>query len=404
MNYIKLSWRNLWRNRRRTLITVASIFFGVVLSTLMSSMMNGTYQNMIDMMVKISTGYIQVQDPSFGESRSVNDVFYPQPELIESIDKTEEVTVVAKRLESFALFSSGADTRGGAVIGIEPQYDTLTSNLRNWVSEGSFLESGGKGVLVTSNIARSLNLGVNDTIIVISQGYRGVTSAGLFPVTGIIEFSTPQMNNLGVFMDVGAAQELFHADSMVTSLMIMVSDYTHVNRISRKIKDLAPGLSVKDWTELNPDLVNFIEGDRSSGNLMIGILYMVIGFGILGTIIMMVAERKKELAVMTAVGMRKYKLSLMFFIETLLIGLIGVISGFAASIPLIGYFVNNPIRLPGDMAEAYLQYGFDPYMFFSAAPSVFINQAIIIFVIAMAISLYPVLKVKKMSVAHSLKS
>ena len=246
MNYIKLSWRNLWRNKRRTLITVASIFFGVVLSTLMSSMMNGTYQNMIDMMVKLSTGYIQIQEPEFKESRSVNNVFYPDSLLMQSIKETPHVTVVTKRVESFALLSSGANTRGGAVIGFEPLYDSKTANMRNWVSEGSFLEPGDNGVLVTANIAKSLNLGVNDTIILISQGYRGVTAAGLYPVRGILEFSTPQLNNIGVFMDVAKAQEFFHTDNMVTSLMIMVSDYTHVNRVHKTIEPVAGDLLVRD--------------------------------------------------------------------------------------------------------------------------------------------------------------
>ncbi len=404
MNYIKLSWRNLWRNKRRTLITVASIFFGVVLSTLMSSMMNGTYQNMIDMMVKLSTGYIQVQDPEFKETRSVNNVFYPESAMIQGIKDIPQVTVVTERIESFALLSSGANTRGGAVIGFEPQYDGETSNLRNWVKEGSFLQPGDNGVLVTANIAKSLNLGVNDTIILISQGYRGVSAAGLYQVKGILEFSTPQLNNLGVFMDIAEARSFFHTDEMITSLMIMVSDYTHVNRVHRSIEPLTGDLLVRDWTELNPELVNFIEGDRAGGNLMIGILYVVIAFGIFGTIIMLVAERKKEMAVMTAVGMRKYKLALMFFIETLLIGITGVLSGFAASVPIIAALVKNPVALPDNVADAYLQYGFDPYMFFSASPSVFINQVVIVFIITMIISVYPIIKIKKLSVAGSLKS
>ena len=137
---------------------------------------------------------------------------------------------------------------------------------------------------------------------------------------------------------------------------------------------------------------------------MIGILYIVIAFGIFGTIIMLVAERKKEMAVMTAVGMRKHKLALMFFIETLLIGITGVLSGFAASVPIILTLVKNPVSLPETLADAYLQYGFDPYMFFSASPSVFINQVIIVFVITMIISVYPIIKIKKLSVAGSLKS
>jgi putative ABC transport system permease protein len=404
MNYLTFAWRNLWRNRRRTLITVASIFFGVLFSTLMNSMQNGTYQNMIDMMVKLSTGYLQVQDPEFKENRSINNAFEPDKEILQQIRDLNHVTTVSRRIETFALFSSGPNTRGGAVIGFEPATDSKTSNLANWISEGSFIEPGDNGVLVTSNIAEHLNMTVNDTIILISQGYRGVTAAGLYPIRGILTFNTPQMNSIGVFMDVDEAANLFQTQGKVTSLMIMLDNYHHVARTQQRINELTDSLVVEDWASLNPELVNFIESDRAGGVLMIGILYLIIGFGILGTIIMMVAERRREMAVMVAVGMKKYRLALVLFIETVLIGIIGVLAGFAGSLPVIFSLVSNPLPLPDNMAQAYLQYGFEPYLFFSADPKVFINQILVIFVITLFISLYPLLKVKNMIVSRSIRS
>jgi ABC-type antimicrobial peptide transport system permease subunit len=137
---------------------------------------------------------------------------------------------------------------------------------------------------------------------------------------------------------------------------------------------------------------------------MIGILYIVIGFGIFGTIIMMIAERKREMAVMIAVGMQKFKLATILFFETLLIGVVGVLSGFAVSVPVILLMVKNPIELPGEMAEAYLQYGFEPYLYFGMAPDVFWGQIITVFIITMLISIYPIVKVRRMVVSKSLRA
>jgi len=381
MKNLRLAWRNLWRNKRRTLITVASIFFGVLISTVMNSMQDGTYSNMIDMMVKLSSGYIQVQNPEFKENKSINNVFSPSLDQLQKIRQIKEVTTITQRLESFALLSSGPNTRGGAVIGIEPDNDKLTSNLQNWISQGGFLEKGDNGVLVTFNVAKHLNLSVNDTIVLISQGYHGVTAAGKYPIKGILTFSTPQMNNIGVFMDLPNAQQLFSADGMITSIMIMVDDYTNVLSAQHKISKIANGsLAVLNWKELNPELVQYIESDKYSAYLMLGILYIVIGFGIFGTIIMMVAERKRELGVMIAVGMQKYKLAAVLFYETILIGLVGVLAGFVVSVPIILILVHNPITLPAEMAEIYAQYGFDPYLFFGTAPNVFINQVLTVFI------------------------
>lgn len=405
MKLFIMAWKNLWRNKRRTLITLASIFFGVILSTLMSSMQDGTYGNMIDMSVKLSSGYLQIQHPKFRENKSINNVFLPTEQLISSLKKIKEITTTAKRLESFALLSSGSNTRGGAVIGFEPEKDKKTSNLKNWISEGEFIEQGDKGVLLTYNIAQYLNIGINDTLILISQGYHGVTAAGAYPVKGILKFSTPQMNNLGVFMDIKLAQEFYSTEEMVSSLMIMVNDYTDVSPAERKLKHITSDeYTVLNWRELNPEMVQFIESDKSGGFIMKAILYIIIGFGIFGTIIMMIAERRRELGVMIAVGMQKLKLATVLFYETILIGLIGVLLGFAASVPVILLLVNNPIKLPADLAEAYLKYGFEPYFFFGTASAVFVNQLITIFIITLIISLYPIFKVKNFKLIKSLRA
>lgn len=405
MKYLKIAWRNLWRNKRRSLITIASIFFGVLLATIMNSLQDGTYANMIDMMVKLSSGYIQVQNPEYFENKSINNTFSPTDEFMARLESQPGVTTMAKRLESFALISSGPNTRGGAVIGFEPAKDSQTSNLQNWISDGEFLNDGDNGLLVTFNIAKHLDLHVNDTIILISQGYRGVTAAGKYPIKGILTFSTPQMNNIGVFMDITLAQNLFSAEGMTTSVMVMVHDYTDVNSVKRSIQGFtAESLSVYSWDELNPEVVQFIESDKAGGVIMIGILYIVIGFGIFGTIIMMVAERKREMAVMVAVGMQKYKLATILFFETLLIGIVGVISGFVVSVPIILFMVGNPIELPADLAEAYIQYGFEPYLFFGMAPEVFWQQVLTVFAITLVISIYPMVKVKNMVVSRSLKA
>ncbi len=405
MNKFSMAWKNLWRNKRRTLITVASIFFGVLVSTVMSSLQDGTYGNMIDMSVKLSSGYLQIQHPEYRDNKSINNIFNPTDEFISEISGIKEITTVAKRLESFALLSSGPNTRGGAVIGFEPKKDNETSNLKNWISEGNFLTSGDQGVLLTHNIARHLKIGVNDTIILISQGYHGVTAAGKYPVKGILKFSTPQMNSLGVFMDINLAQEFYSAEGMITSLMIMVNDYTDVAPTARKLKNsVADKYNVLSWQEVNPEIVQFIDSDKAGGIVMKAILYIVIGFGIFGTIIMMVAERKRELGVMVAVGMQKYKLAVILFYETILIGFVGVITGFIGSVPIILFLVGNPIELPEELAEAYLQFGFEPYMFFGTASSVFVNQVITIFIITVIISLYPIFKVRNLKVTKALRA
>jgi ABC-type antimicrobial peptide transport system permease subunit len=151
-------------------------------------------------------------------------------------------------------------------------------------------------------------------------------------------------------------------------------------------------------------LLKQIESDRAQGVITKGILYMIIAFGILGTVMMMVAERKKEFGVMLAVGMQKYKLISIVILETLFMGMIGVMAGIIASIPLLFYFLYNPIPLTGQAEEMMLQMGFEPAMFFSMAPSVFYDQALTIFIFTLIIGIYPAVNIRNLDIMHALRS
>ncbi len=405
MNNLALAWRNLWRNRRRTLITAASVFFGVILSTLMSSLQEGTYSRNIDLTVSLSSGYLQIQHPDYKEQRSINNVITPDDAFWNKLDEVDEITKAVPRLESFGLLSYKDKTRAAGIIGIEPEADDELSNISNWMYKGEYLTERSKGALLTYNIAKHLNLNINDTLVILSQGYHGATAAGIYPVKGIVKFNTPQLNNLGVFLNIEQARQLFSAPGKATNIKIMVGDYDEVNDVKQTLSEkFGDQYNVLTWRQLQPELVQFIDSDRQSGALMKMILYLVIGFGILGTMIMMMAERRREFGVMIAIGMQKTRLDMMMFFETIFIGLLGVMAGFIISIPIIYLFINNPIPLPRELADAYARYGFEPFLFFSDQASVFYNQVITVFIITALVSVYPVWNISKMKASNALRT
>ena len=139
---LKMAWRNLWRNRRRTLITVASIFFGVLLSTFMTSMQEGTYSKMIDNVVRFYTGYIQVHHPGYWENKTIDYTFAPGDSLKQVLASDPQITSFVPRLESFTLMSYGNSTKGAALIGIDPEKEDKMTKLSNWIEEGAYLKTG----------------------------------------------------------------------------------------------------------------------------------------------------------------------------------------------------------------------------------------------------------------------
>lgn len=405
MENLKIAWRNLWRNRKRTLITVASVFFGVIVSTFMSSMQEGSYSTMVDNVVKFYSGYIQVQNEDYWDHKTINNTIKLTDELLKKVSSSDRVSYVVPRLESFALASTNDQSRGTILIGIDPAKEEQMMGIGKWLSSGKILLPGDDGILLAAGLADYLKLGLNDTLVLLGQGYHGLSAAGKYPVKGIIDLPSPDLNRQLVYMDLENCQEFFSAEGLVSSLIVMLDspyDLPHARRVlNKKIKS---PYTLMTWDEMQPEFVQMIEADRAGAVVMKGILYLVIGFGILGTISMMLAERRREMGVLVAIGLQRAKLGLILFYETVFIGLTGVLSGFMGSIPLISYFYNNPVKLTGDAAETMIEMGLEPNMYFSWIPSVFYNQVITVFIITFLIGIIPVANSFRLTLAKALRA
>lgn len=158
------------------------------------------------------------------------------------------------------------------------------------------------------------------------------------------------------------------------------------------------------WQELQPELVQMIDGDKAGGLFMKSLLYIIITFGIIGTILMMVSERKREFGVMIAIGMQRARLGAILFFETFFIGVIGALAGILVSIPLTYWYYLNPIPLTGDAAKTMIEMGIEPFMYFSIQPDVYYIQALVVFIITMIISIYPVIKSFTLQLTSALRS
>ena len=148
--YLKIAWRNLWRNRKRTIITMSSVFFAVFLAAMMRSMQLGTYDVMEDNTIRNGTGHIQLHQQGYWDDRSINNTFSGGDSLSRKIAQAENVELAVPRLESFALASSGALSKGVAVIGTDPESENEASKLEKRIVEGRYLEKGDDGVLVVT--------------------------------------------------------------------------------------------------------------------------------------------------------------------------------------------------------------------------------------------------------------
>lgn len=402
--YINLAWRNLWRNKRRTLIASASVFFAVLLALVMRSMQTGSYNYMIDASVRMYTGYIQVQGKDYWEKRSLEESMILYDDQIEKINQIDGIHLTVKRFETFSLISYGQVTKVVQVIGMDPVAEHKLTSLNDKLVRGEYLTDDSRGLLIAEGLADILKVDVGDSILIYGQGLYGVTAAELVPVQGIVKFNLPAQNKSFAYLSIPYTQWIYSAPDHLTSLSIMIDNPKQINTIQQKVKALFDETyDVMTWEELSPELVQSIQIDNAQGIIMLGILYLVIAFGVYGTIMMMTAERVKEFGILISIGMKKWKLYLVTTLETIFISFIGVIVGAIVSIPIILYFVNNPIPLTGELAETMLIWGFEPIIPFAINTGMFIAQMWTVLAIALVSGLYPINFIRKINPVKAMR-
>jgi ABC-type lipoprotein release transport system permease subunit len=402
--YLKIAWRNLWRNKRRTLLTIISVAFALFVALIMRSMQLASYDMMIESAVKSSTGYIQIHAKGYWDDKSINNTLETSPDIETAIAGTLHVTQVIPRLESFALASFGEQTKGIALIGTEMVKEDQVSGLAQKIIRGRYLNDTESGLLVAEALASYLKINVNDSLILLSQGYQGVTASGLYPVTGILRFATPEMNNSLIYTNLNTAQEFYSAPQRLTSLSILIDKETNLDLVHSNLQRHINGdLEIMTWKEMLKELLQGIQGDNISGLFMLGILYMVVGFGIVGTVLMMTMERRKEFGIMVAVGMQRHRLGMIVLTETVIIGVTGIIAGVLSSLPVIVYLFFHPIRLKGEAAQAMLEYNIDPVLPVLLEPGYFINQSIIVLLITLLAFVYPLISITRFELIPAMR-
>jgi len=402
----KIAWRNIWRNKRRTIITIASIMFALFFAIVMRGFQVGSYGNMKENAIESYSGYIQIHKKGYWDDKNINNVFEFDQQKINEFESDPRINVVIPRLESFALASSGDATKGVAVMGILPEKEDKMTKIKTYLQKGDFLETNDTSVLVAEELAKFLKIDVNDTLVLFSSGYHGATAAGLYHVKGLLKLPIPEMNRRTVYLSITEAQNFFSTGNQFTALAFDMDNLDDVNNVEQ---DLISGIDQKEyevmgWEVMNKELLQMIESDKAGGLIMIAILYMVIAFGILGTVLMMTNERVREFSMMISIGMQKRQLILVVIIELILLTILGVIAGFVISLPVMIYFYYNPIRFTGEVVEAMKDFNFEPILPMGIDLQIFINQAIVIIIISLIVMYYPILKILKLNVVKGLKS
>ncbi|MEO0341419.1 MAG: FtsX-like permease family protein, partial [Bacteroidota bacterium] len=309
-------------------------------------------------------------------------------------------------LESFALASSGNNTSGALVIGTTPEKEDQVTELSSRITQGDYLSTDDKAVLIAEGMSEQLKIGLGDTLVLIGQGFRGVNAAGKYPVKGIVNFGSPELNKQMVYMPLAEAQWLYGAEGRLTSLAFGLKS---ANKVKSTLQALESQLDtsayeIMDWEAMLPDLVEARTLDSGGNVVVYFILYLIIAFGIFGTILMMTKERSYEFGVLVSIGMRRMKLARIVWLEIFFLGLLGASLGILLSIPLVAYFNINPMEFTGSYSSTMERFGFEAVFPTLFRWDVFAIQALVIIIMTSILGLFPFYTLNKLKPVQAMRS
>jgi putative ABC transport system permease protein len=398
----KMAWRNIWRNPRRTILTVCAITFATVLLVFMLSFQFGSYETMINTSVKISTGHLQVQAKKYHEKKSIRFVISDPQAIAEIVDQIPEVAAYSFRAQAFALISSNFRTYGVVVTGIEPQKEAHVSRIKKLVHRGNFLSAEDVNqALLGKLLAKNLRVTIGDELTLLGQGRDGSIGATVVRVKGIFSSGIDEFDRSAMQIPLATFQETFSMGNAVHEVVIIGKSLGDVPRIKAKLKSALsalPGgkqLTILDWQELMPGLRQAIEMDLVSGLIFYGLLIIVVAFSILNTFLMAIFERTKEFGVMMAMGTTPRRLTKILLTESMTMTVIGLISGIGIGIGVTYYFQIHGIDFSGG-SELLSQFGITGRMYPKLSLlSVSIGPFMVLFFTFFA-ALYPALKIRRL--------
>lgn len=403
----KIAWRNIGRNKKRTLITTLSVSAALFLIILMRSMQFGFYDNIIHSIVQSYSGYIQVHSNGYWEKQSLNNAMEIDDDLINKINSVDGVKNLTNRLQTFALVSKGEKSKGAIINGVEIEKEQLITDWNKKIIEGSQYFDSTDQIVLSKGIAEYFNTKIGDTLVLFGQGYQGMMAAGKYVANGIIDLKNPGLNKMTIFMDIKSAQDYISSDDIATHLIIDKEKYYNEKKIAENISNIiSDDYEVMTWKEILPELDQMITADNVGGLIMAFILYVIVCFGMFGTVLMMTEERKYEFGVLLSIGMSKIKLYLIILLETIMLSSIGVIIGIILTRPISLYFNKNPIHMDSfgeGLSDAMGEFGFDPIIPFSINWDIPISHAIFIFCVSILISIYPAIRIFSLNPIKSMK-
>jgi len=392
---LRLAWRNLWRQPRRTWLTTGAMVFSNVLLVFMISLQFGMYGLMVDNGLKAFTGHLQVQAPGFLDDekmrQTVPDVVALAGDLRRGLDSGR----VAARSQAFVLASSEDRSYGIAVLGVEPRFEPVVSSIPGLVSVGRYLEDGDSAsIVIGALLARNLRVTVGDELTLLGSGLDGSFAAAVVGVVGIFDSGIAELDRTFAELPIGYFDDVFYMRGAGHRIVINAETIDAVPALEQRVKTLLAhreDVVVHDWNALEPGLRQAIQADLSSSFFMYGLLAILVAFSVLNTQLMSVLERTREFGIVMSLGLKPGRLARLVLLETAMMGVLGIILGGMAGAAVTYWFSVHGFSYPG-LEEMAVQFNLPGRMYPQVSWLSILIGPLVVFVFTMLAAVYPALR------------
>ncbi|MDT8375957.1 MAG: FtsX-like permease family protein [Mariprofundaceae bacterium] len=410
-----LAWRNLWRHQRRTLITLSSIAVGFGLAVLFIGIGDGSHNSMIRNAIKLGEGHLTVQPRGYLESPANHKYLHDGTGLAAKMESLGLAGSIEPRISLQVLASSASNSVGSGLEGINPHSDQRIEMLRPKLIDGAWLEADDlRGILIGDGMARKLKVRVGSKVVVMAGRQGGDSEAQLGRVRGIFDSKVDETDNYLILCDIGFARRFLDSDGTrpdsgaVTRFALFLDDPDNMADWKARLKSAVESeqVSVLDWQEMMPQLVQFIIIDDAGNYIFLLLILIMVVFGIVNTVLMSVLERTREFGLLRALGISRYHLLMLVFCESLLLSLLAVVIGWIAGGGTHLWFSHFGIDIASLVGEGTQMMGtfMDPVIYTELSWSRVFELTMIIFAATLASGIYPAVKAARVLPVEALRT
>jgi ABC-type lipoprotein release transport system permease subunit len=351
----KMAWRNLWRNRRRTIITLVSISFGLLISNTFTSIAAGTYSKLIDTAAQSGTGHVTLEPIGYRDDPGNDRVLTHATDLRQKTLENRNVTQASERVIGQIMAATADGSVGAGYLAVDPKEEGDGLFVLRYLKEGRGLQaSTDKRVLIGSGMAKQLGLKLNQKIVITTTDKAGEIVSGLVRVEGIFRTGIMEADSYLMVLPIDYMRTLLgYAPDEATQVVVMIADQREAEQVAAQLTPLAtPHNGVaQPWAVMMPEVASYIAMDSASNYVFQIFIFLLIGAGILNTVLMSVLERMKEFGVLIAIGMSPARLWAMIMSETFWLAIVGLIVGTINTIPAYAYLATYGLDLRSLMSE-----------------------------------------------------